>query len=168
MIKYELRVSNEMSAPDIKEYFDEFNDSGENCYVLYRLYEVDVDQQLKEATTDTHTHHVGLYVNDRLAGIGRVTPHPNHMENGMIGYAIRPSLRGKRYASMFIRLIEDFCKHLKMDRITACVDASNFRSLMAFNREGWKATGIYRWPGDRLAIEISPKAQHTTYIPISD
>lgn len=158
MFKYELRLCRYIPRIAIEEYFEEFDRFGEYCNVLWRLYEITAEQWLNEIYSDNKTMYVGFCVNEKLVGMARVTPHPNHIENGKVGYAIRPTCRGKLLAPTMIRLIEDFCNWIGINEITACVEAGNVKSLKAFDRAGWEATGnVYHWTGDRLAIEVSPK-----------
>lgn len=158
MIRYELRFCRNIPKKAIEEYFDEFDRFGEYCNVLWRLYDVSVDEWLKEIYADNSTMYVGFCVNDKLVGMARVTPHPNHIENGKFGFAIRPTCRGRLLAPTMIRLVEDYCNWIGLKDVTACVYSANVKSLNAFERAGWKETGnVYQWTGDRLAIELTPK-----------
>jgi len=158
MMRYELRLAWRVYPGIIQDFFDEFVRTGEYCNVLWHLYDVGVEQWVKDVETDQKTFHLCFMVNERMVGVARVTPNPNHIENGKVGYAIRPTCRGNLYAPTMIRLIEDYCKMIGLDDVTACVYPGNTKSLMAFERAGWKETGnIHKWTGNRLAIEFSPK-----------
>ena len=68
---------------------------------------------------------------------------------------MRPSFRNKGYAVVMLRMMEEFCVSLGMDRITACVEAGNAPSVAALQKAGYVCTGtIYDWIGGRKAIEM--------------
>lgn len=164
MIRYELRLPHEINPDDVLDYLREFEDNGEFCNVLWRLYEVGIDEWMREAMTDKATYIVGFYDHNVLVGMGRITPHPRHVENGNVGYAIRPSLRGKRYAAIMLIVIEDFCRRNSIDDIKACINSTNEKSMRAFEKVGWIPTGsTYVWSGNRAAIEYSPKRNKMTH-----
>lgn len=157
MIRYELQLAWKVNPGLIQEFFDEFERFGEYCNVLWHLYDVGVAQWVQDAASDQKTFYLCFFVNDRLVGMARVTPQPNHIENGRVGYAIRPTCRGNLYAPTMLRLIEDYCKWIALREVTACIDSSNIKSIKAFDRAGWQATGnVYKWTGNRLAIEVAP------------
>lgn len=158
MINYSLHNVKEIPFEYIDDYFGEFQNNGEFCNVLWRLHEVNINEWLKEIEYDPTTVYVGFCVNGSLVGVGRITPNPRHLANGRIGYAIRPSERGKLYAPTMIRLMEDYCKLLNVNEITACVEETNAKSLKALDKAGFAPTGIkYAWNGGRTAIELHPK-----------
>lgn len=156
MIRYELRFIRNISKRAIEEYFEEFDSNGEYCAVLWRLYEIPIDEWLTEVMADTRNFYVGFYVNETLVGIGRVSPNPNYPANGRLGYGIRPSKRGRAYATVMLRLMEDYCKFIGMDYITACVDVRNERSINALVKAGYEHTGVtYDWFDNRKAYEMA-------------
>lgn len=161
MVRYSLTMLYELSPESIGEYFDEFVANDGDCYVLYRLHDISARELVEESRHDTHTYNVGFTVNGKLIGVGRVTPAPTRIENGMIGYGIRPSERGNGYAPVMIRMLEEFCNGIGVESPTACIDVNNSKSLIAFERAGFVRTGrVYNWPDNRVAIEMCPKS-HT-------
>lgn len=156
LMRFELRSCLEIERKEIYDYYNEFIENEESCDVLWRLNEISFDEWMKEE--EGKTVRFGFYVDGRLVGIGRVTPKPNYEANGKVGYGIRPSERGKLYAPTMIRLIEEYCNSLGIERITACVDVDNLKSIKAFARAGWLPTGVrYKWTEGRTAIELSPR-----------
>ena len=94
---FELMECIDMPDDDITDYRQEFINNHEDCYVLWLLKEMSIRDWKINARTDTRTKYVGMYAEDKLVGIGRITSRLNREASGMIGYAIRPSERGKGY-----------------------------------------------------------------------
>ena len=156
VILYDLRSVRRIPLADIAEYFNEFNENGEHCHLMWRAYEIPIEEWHREVSRDIRNHYVGFYVNEKLAGIGRVSPRPNYSANGNLGYGLRPSMRGNGYAPVMLRLMEGFCKDIGMDLITACVDENNGKSITTLMNAGYKPTGVvYDWIDGRKAIELA-------------
>ena len=159
-LTYELCPCGWLREEEIVKYLEEFNDAGETCNVLWQLEDITASQWKETIEVDKSTEYVAFIVDNRLVGIGRITHKPKHEANGMIGYAIRPKERGKRYATVFVQMIEETCRKMGMERITACVDRMNIISLHVFIKAGWVPTGReYDWkpdPEPRVAIEMAP------------
>ena len=80
-----------------------------------------------------------------------------------MGYAIRPTERGKGYAAVFVHMMERVSEAVGVEHLTAMIDTTNERSIRAFLRAGWKCTGRkFEWnpnkhhPQKRIAVEMEP------------
>ena len=161
---HRLVNATEIPNEEIEEYYKEFKEHGEDCYVLYLLKTMSVQEWKMHLVTDTHTQCIAFLVNDKVAGIGRITMKPNHQEAGMFGYAIRPTMRGQRLATKFIEIVSECFVKTVSDDLTACVDIKNAKSLNAFISAGWKFTGrTFEWSQSRIAIELSTKGSKMLY-----
>ena len=156
-----LMSCTDMHNLDIIRYREEFIDNGEDCYVLWLLKEMEIGEWKENARKDRRTRYVGMYVDAMLVGIGRITLRLNNEASGKIGYAIRPSERGKGYAQQMIKMMTDACDVIGVPEPTACVDEGNEKSIRAFRKAGWEPSGrVFDWkpnPGPRKAIEYVPK-----------
>lgn len=152
-----FRVPNEA----IQEIMDEAQTAEEFINPLWRLYEVPSDGWKKTAV-DSRTKGESLLaflVNEKIVGVARVTVHPKHIENGKVGFYIRPSERNRKYAPSMIRMIEGWCEEQNISDITAVVDVKNMKSFKALYSAGWERSGKqYRWNQERTAIELKPKS----------
>lgn len=159
MLGYKLEYLERVSPPLVQSYYDEFVRNGEECNVLWKLSYMDAFEFADECKADMSTRYFCfLLPNGTLAGIARITPNPNYIENGRMGYAIRPSERGKGYAPIMLRLIQDYCEKIKLYEVTACIDVNNEKSLAAFRKAGWVPTlTTFIWKGGRVAQEWIPK-----------
>lgn len=159
MLEYKLLDLNEVSPALIRDYYDEFTDSGEECSVLWKLSYLDPFEFAEECKKDRGTLYLCFFLpSGRLGGIARITPNPNHIENGRMGYALRPTERGKGYAPIMLNLIQVYCEHYAINNVTACVDRRNLASRNALEKAGWIETGnVYAWTQKRLALEYVPK-----------
>ena len=153
----------------LAEMWMEFKKNGESCNVLYMLENMEADEFMLKAREDPNTHIfafverimlMGRPVPDWPLGVGRVTENPNHAENGNVGFALRPTARGKWLSQPLIALLEEKSRDLFIENPTACADLKNHRSLRALLNAGWIPTGkIYDWypnPEPRKAIEFTP------------
>lgn len=148
----------ELKSADIRNYFDEFTEAGEECNVLWALAQMSVDEWVENIKKDRHTIYAAFIVKGKVAGIGRITPHPNHIANGMIGYAIRPSEREKGLAVEMVKRLAEYSTICGIEAPTACVDENNTKSLHVMAEAGFLPTGkTYQWtpnPYPRTAIEL--------------
>jgi len=164
-MRYELIDCGEVSQSTIEDFLAEFETNGEFCNALWKAHKLGVPEMLKDIKlTDASERHedvLAFFVGDMMVGAARVTPHPNHFENGNIGYYIRPSCRGHRYGSVLLHLIEDYCKEKNISSIVAMVELGNRASEKSFMYAGWKFTGrVYDWEhrsSPRKALEFCPK-----------
>ncbi len=163
-MKYELVECECIDTGKIQSMMDEFSAHGEFCNALWRAYEIGVLNWQTERI-DERTHHelvLGFMVDQCLIGVARITPHPNHIANGRIGYYIRPSYRSLGYGTVLLHLIEDFCIANEIFLPTAVCEVDNWRSIRTLRHAGWYRTGkMYNWiSGDdepRKALEFRPK-----------
>ena len=162
-MKYELVPCEEIEAAKIKSIMAEFDVSGEFCNALWRAYEIGVDAWQAERISEESHHEVvvGFLVQECLVGVARITPHPNHKENGKIGYYIRPSYRRLGYGTILLHLIEDFCLSNVIYQPTAVCSADNLTSIHTLRNAGWRETGTeYVWKTEntsRKALEFRPQ-----------
>ena len=153
----------------VTDMWMEFKAHGETCNVLYMMESMKADEFMLNARDDPRTYIFPYIERSRFSdppmpewpiGVGRVTPNLNHIENGNIGFAIRPTERGKGHAFGLITLLEHMCLDFFIESPTACADLRNHRSLRALLNAGWIPTGkIYDWypnPEPRKAIEFTP------------
>lgn len=157
-ISYRIAPASEFSACDVQDYYDEFIRNGEECKALWLMAGKTAGEWVQMAVEDRAdgTEYAGFYVNGRMVGVCRIKEKINFPQSGNFGYAIRPSERGKGYASKFITAaVESFVPRYGLEMITACVDCMNIRSIRAFIRAGWKYSGkTYEWPHERTAVEL--------------
>lgn len=159
-MKYELVPCDLLAAKHIEAFLDEFTAAGEYCNAMWKAHEIGVAAWKKEVAKDVNPseHILAFLVDTKLVGVVRVTPNPNHVENGKIGFYIRPSKRKQKYAPSMIRLAEDFCLANGIDNITAVADVRNVASAKAMFAAGWTRSGKqYVWTSGRSAIEFQPK-----------
>lgn len=159
-MRFEIRPCYTLSRRELTDLKDEFYSRGEFINVLWDLYDMDPEKWKMKERSNMREAREAFFVDGVLVGVARITRKPNHIENGNIGFAIRPTERGKRYATVFINLIHRKCMCMGVENPTACIDARNERSIKAFMRAGWRMTGrSYRWnpdPDPRVAIEMCP------------
>ena len=157
-ITYRIAPASELDAGDIQDYYEEFARNGEECKVLWLMVGKSTEEWRRMANEgcDDGTEYAGFYVNGRLVGMCRIKERINFPQSGNFGYAIRPSERGKGYATKFINaVLASFVPRYGLETITACVDSTNIRSLRAFTKAGWKYSGkMYEWPHERTAVEF--------------
>ncbi|MCL1918299.1 MAG: GNAT family N-acetyltransferase [Peptococcaceae bacterium] len=55
---------------------------------------------------------------------------------GHIGYAVRPSERGKGYATEMLRLMLEYCRNLGMDKAMICCYKDNLPSIRTLEKHG--------------------------------
>lgn len=153
----------ERTASEILEYWDEFIDNGEWPTTLYLMEKMTAAEWLEHIRGDDHTLVTAFTVNGKLVGIGRITPELRCESQGKMGYAIRPTERGKGYAAVFIHMMERVSEAVGVERLTAAIDTTNERSIRAFLRAGWRCTGRqFTWnpnehhPQKRIAVEMEP------------
>ena len=158
-MRCELITCKEIGTLELQDFLEEANCFGEKCNPLWETYEIGTARWMIKITLHEETleeYYLAFKVDGMLTGVCRVTPCPKHKENGQIGFYIRPSMRGKQFASKFLRMIEEFCRHIRIQHPTACVEVGNIKSLKAFRLAGWKPTGKrYDWTEGRTAIEMS-------------
>lgn len=139
-------------------YWEEFRDHGEKENVLWELESTDIDSYYHSKKNDLRNRRFGLMVGDRLVGMLRISIKVNYPANGMIGYSIRPSERGKGYGKAIVAeaLIKCICSGILP--VTACVWEKNKVSLHILKGCGFTETGtVYDWipnPEPRKAIEL--------------
>lgn len=142
----------------IDEYRREFLENGEECSVLWRLSDICVSDWIDEISSDRSTMYFAFFVNGVLAGVCRVTPNPKHEANGMLGYAIRPSMRGRHLGTIMVSAVCSECMKIGVYPLTACVDYRNVCSIRTLERAGFHRTcRIFNWrpnPEPRIAIEF--------------
>lgn len=159
-MKYELTPCYLLSAKHIEEFLDEFKVAGEYCNAMWRAYEIGVSAWKKELSTEIapSEYILAFLVDMEFVGVVRVTPNPNHIENGKVGFYIRPSKRKHKYAPSMLRLVEDFCFANGIENVTAVADSGNVASAKAMYAAGWTRSGKqYIWTYGRSAIEFQPK-----------
>lgn len=159
-LKYELVPCTWLTDEEITDYCDEFERFGEEVNVLWKIGKISPTAWKAEIANQERELYGAFLVDDRLAGVCRVTKEPRHAANGKMGYNIRPSQRGKGYSQIFLKLVEEIGRRYGVENMTACVDERNERSIRAFEKAGWKRTGtVYDWnpnPHPRKAIEFAP------------
>lgn len=162
-MKYELVECECIETGKIQSMMDEFNAHGEFCNALWRAYEIGVLDWQTERIDEKHHHEfvLGFMVDSCLIGVTRITPHPNHKENGRVGYYIRPSYRKLGYGTILLHLIEDYCLSNTIYLPTAVCDIDNWQSIRTLMNAGWYQTGkVYYWTSEkapRKALEFRPK-----------
>lgn len=160
-VRYYLSNTSYVGDKLVMSYLNEFHSAGEYCRQLWILEEGgSMDQFRHQIDWDANTDILTFSVDGKMVGMGRCTRFPKHPENGRIGYSIRPSCRGRMYAPVLIRMLEDYCCkvfHLKPCDVTACVEQGNEKSRKALIAAGFKPTGtVYEWTGGRYADEYAP------------
>lgn len=162
-MKYEIKSCVDVDPDVLKDFMYEFEEHGEFCNAMWRAYEVGVPKWQVETNAHVFSDKercVAFLIDGALAGVARITPKPRHIENGKIGYYLRPSFRKKKYAPVFLRLIEDFCAARNINSPTAVTDIKNTSSIQALRCAGWVETGNrYLWTSeerDRIAVEFAP------------
>jgi predicted acetyltransferase len=86
-----------------------------------------------------------LFVNERPVGIGRLRHYLNdHLRRigGHIGYAIRPSERGKGYGTLILRELLMKAKERGIEAALVTCDEGNIRSMKVIERNGGQLEGI--------------------------
>ena len=155
---YEIREITENDYSRVQEYLVEFLSNNEQCNVLWMMKPDNVKEWLDSnlhSDAPNRSKYYSFVVTGRIVGICRITEKPTYAANGQFGYAIRPSERGKGYASEMIRSITN---DIAKKRLTACVSENNVKSLKAFAKAGWVPSGItYTWINGETAIEFVPK-----------
>lgn len=160
---YELVGCECIETEKIQSLMDEFSAKGEFCNALWRAYEIGVApwQMERIEEGDHHEFVLGFLVATDLIGITRITPQPNHRENGKIGYYIRPSYRGNGYGTILLHLVEDFCLLNGIYSPTAVCSTDNLISIKTLQSAGWMSTGkSYDWITEktpRKALEFRPR-----------
>ena len=162
-MKYELVECECIDDYKIKSLMDEFEANGEFCNALWRAYEIGVVNWQIERIDEAHHHEyvLGFMVDTCLVGVTRITPNPNHLANGRIGYYIRPSYRNLGYGTILLHLIEDYCIVNKIYLPTAVCSLENWQSIRTLKNAGWFPTGkAYQWSSEkepRKALEFRPQ-----------
>ena len=153
----------ERAPREILEYWNEFADYDEWPTTLYLMEKMTAAEWLEYIRKDDHTLVTAFTVNGKLVGIGRITPDLRCESQGKMGYAIRPTERGKGYAAVFVHMMERVSEAVGVEHLTAVIDTTNERSIRAFLRAGWKCTGRkFEWnpnkhhPQKRIAVEMEP------------
>lgn len=73
-----------------------------------------------------------LYVDGKPVGFGKIRHRLTEKlleEGGNIGYGIRPSLRGKGYGKLILKLLIEECKKLKINEILLTIRNDNIASM---------------------------------------
>lgn len=153
---------------DICGYWQEFRDRGETDNVLFQFCPDNVDEYCKQQATDQKTKRFGFFAYDvtgkwELVGMVRISQWLNYEESGKIGYSIRPSKRGRGYATDMLKLAGSWCRNHGIEPATACVDVRNVASIRALRAAGFTETGrSFDWvpnPEPRKAIEFALRSQ---------
>lgn len=141
---------------EIKDYYREFKENDEIVGFLEFIDEVGVEQWLNDIMSDSHTSYYLFYIGRVPVGMFRITPAPNYDANGMIGYSIRRSQRGKGYACLMLSEIIRLCVEKDMIIITACVAEDNVISSKVLTQSLFEPTGnLFRWINGKIAIEYA-------------
>lgn len=157
---YEMVPLFNLSSDMIVSFMDEAREANEFINPLWRLYDVEQDDW-RNVIPDSNNDEMlfAFVVQGILTGVARATAHPKHIENGKVGFYIRPSQRKKKYAPVMIRMIEDMCERNMLRDLTAVVDIKNTSSFKALYAAGWERSGVqYRWNQGRTAIELKPRS----------
>ncbi len=157
---YDLVNCSLVPAEEWEAMIAEFSERGEFCNAIWRAYDVGVRGWLKEAEEFCigKERQLAFRVDGNLVGVARVTPAPRNEANGKVGYYIRPSKRGRLYAPVLLRLIEDYCKAWRVENITAVTDAENTASIRSLTAARWLLTGrSFPWNDGRLGLEFMPE-----------
>lgn len=159
-LKYELVPCLWLAEEEITEFVREGVGFGEEINVLWQLEEMSVSEWKYWMEENHGTEYAAFLVEDWLAGVCRATRKPNYDANGKLGIYMRPNARGRGFGSIMIEMATEWCRRLEIERLTACVDRTNERSLKAFRKARWQPTGVeYVWnpvENPRIAIELSP------------
>lgn len=138
-------------------YWNEFKEHGENENVLWELDDCDIVTYYVKQEEDERNIRYGFFVDGKLCGMLRISSRINHEASGMLGYSIRPSMRGNGYAQEMIKMAIGVCKMEGIIPVTACVDIRNMTSRWILQKCGFKATGrLFEWipnPNPRTALE---------------
>lgn len=155
----ELIVLEHLEKQDVIDYWNEFLQNGEKENVLWELEHYDIDEYFRRQFIDMRNRRYGLVVDGKLCGMLRISGRVNFPANGMLGYSILPSMRGKGLGKLLIKMATEHCaKHGPMP-VTACVDVRNEASRHILKKNGFVETGrVFDWkpnPEPRKAIELS-------------
>lgn len=158
-IRAELKPLERVPQKETLRYWREFLRCGETENVLWELSEIGVCEYYERQKADGRNRRFGFFMNGALIGMARVSSRVNHEANGKIGYSIRPSMRGKGYAPILLRLVAEYCRLNGIAPVTACADVKNQASLKALHRAGFRETGrVFDWkpnPSPRKAVELA-------------
>ena len=161
-MKYELVPCSWLSPIELIHFQDAVKVAGETCNPLWEMESIGVAAWMKKVgslSMTEHEHYLAFLVEDKLVGVCRITPQPNHQENGQVGIYILPIYRGRMYAVPLLMQISEYCGRIGIEHPTACCDISNHRATAAFKRAGWKPTQkFYNWTMGRTAIELTTRS----------
>ncbi len=150
----------QLSEDDVSAFLHEFKENDEECNVLWQLSEQCFNDWIMTITKDHSTAYAALTCDGCFVGVCRLTENPNHKENGMFGYAIRPSERHKGFGKMLALMAAKHFFDSKHELVTACVDIKNITSRKCLEVAGFRKTGTtYSWTGGRIAIEYAWKSR---------
>ena len=157
--RFELKPFHLLDDEEIETFNAEFVKRDGECHILYMLPEKSIDEMKKVMSEDMHTFVLAFLMDDHLAGLVRVTPCPNHKENGQLGWAIRPSMRCKGYAPIMIRMALQWAEEeFGCSEFTVCIDSKNKASINVARKAGFSMTGnVYHWTNKRISIEFIAK-----------
>ena len=158
----ELIMIEYLDPKSVYDYWMEFYRNREADNVLFGFDPDDVGGYLSRQREDHRNHRFGFFTygssGKRLAGLLRLTSKVTYPANGMLGYSIRPSERGKGYAKELLKLAKSWGAWHGMIPLTACVDVRNEISIHCLKAVGFKETGVvYNWdpnPEPRKAVEL--------------
>ncbi|MDR1687157.1 MAG: GNAT family N-acetyltransferase [Clostridiales bacterium] len=97
---------------------------------LVRSNEISRGKNLEDWMVPSDTY--WLYVNGQVVGIGRLRKRLTdelRVEGGNIGYAVRPSCRGRGYGKIILRQLIEKARELKMEKVLITVLNENIASL---------------------------------------
>lgn len=158
-LNYELVELERIPKPDVIEYWNEFLQNGEKENVLWELEQYDIDTYYERQHVDMRNRRYGFVVDGKLCGMLRISGWVHFPANGMLGYSIRPSVRGKGLGNLLIRMATEHCSKYGPMPASACVDVRNEVSRHILKRNGFVETGrVFDWkpnPEPRKAIELS-------------
>lgn len=158
--QYELKPLQLLDNRAIEELNAEFVEQDGECYILYMLEEKSIEEMKKEMSEDTHSYVLAFLVDGNPTGLVRLTPKLNHVENGQIGWAIRPAKRENGFASIMIRMAAQLAnEELGCKELTACIDSKNKASIKVARKAGLSMSGnVYHWSNNRISIEFVVRA----------
>jgi predicted acetyltransferase len=97
---------------------------------LIRSNEISKGKNLEDWMVPCDTY--WLYVNGQVVGIGRLRKKLNdelRVEGGNVGYAVRPSCRGRGYGKIILEQLIKKAKELNMDKLLITILNENTASL---------------------------------------
>jgi ribosomal protein S18 acetylase RimI-like enzyme len=91
----------------------------------------------------SRSHHLGLYVDDRLGGLAELSfgfPDPGDAYLGLM--ILAPRFRDQGYGCILLARVEELARAASAAKIYLAVLAENPRGLAFWQRQGFRATGL--------------------------